>query len=452
MSSLVFNSRIYGSVWTDDAFLAIFNESAMVADWMEILAVLAECQASFNLIPRHAATAIAQVCRELTIDNDFLDEVGAGYKETGHSIQGLIRAISKRCPEGTGEWFYFGTTVQDLTDSWLARAQLKAYELFLERLDRTLTALFSLADRYKHVVMAGRTHGQQGLPITFGYKSAVWAAEIFRHRQRLLEIRQRLGYGQLCGGVGSMASLGPNAFEIQNMFCEKLGLRHPDISWISSRDVLAEWCNLLTLMSGTADLIGHEIYNLQRSEIDEVREGFVEGTVGSITMPHKRNPEISEHLGSLSRIVRHNAALVCEGLVHEHERDGRSWKAEWNAIPQSTMAAGKSMMLLSLLVENLEIDQKRMLVNLESTKGFVLSEPIMLALAKKTGRRSAHKIIYETSMKALDAGLSFKGAVLANDDITVHLTLEDIEGLFDYSKHIGHCANMVTRLLKKLET
>jgi adenylosuccinate lyase len=451
MASLIFDSKIYGSAWADEAFRDIFDERAMVADWLEILAALALSQAHFDLIPKDAASSIAETVRAIVPDEDFLDEVRKGFEESGHSTQGLIGAIAKRCEKGAEEWLYYGATVQDLTDSWMARALLKSHDLFSERLDKIHAALLHLADDHKHTVMAGRTHGQQGLPITFGFKAAGWAVEVARHQERLVQTRKRLGYGQLSGGVGSMASLGPNAFEIQKMFFEKLGLVPPPISWTSSRDVLAEWSNLLVLISGTADRIGHEIYNLQRSEIGEVKEGFVKGTVGSITMPHKRNPEISEHLGSLSRIVRHNAALVCEGLVHDHERDGRSWKSEWNALPQITMAAGKAALLLGGLVENLEVDKDRMKSNLARTKGFVLSEPLMLALAAKIGRKSAHKIVYETSMKAHDAGLSFKEAVLANDDITDHLSPSEIEDLFDYARHTGHCADMVERLLEGAE-
>lgn len=446
MPALVFDSRIFGSAWADDAFRAIFDEQAMVVDWLEILSVLAESQACFDLIPKDAAAAIAETCRAIVPDDDFFDEVNAGFEASGHSTQGLIRAITRRCPEGAGEWFFYGTTVQDVTDSWMSRANMKAHALIRHRLDNIHAALMRLAVRHKHTPMAGRTHGQQGLPITFGFKVAGWAAEVARHSERLAEIRPRLGYGQLSGGVGSMASLGPHAFKIQDIFFEKLNLRAAPISWTSSRDVFAEWINLLALICGTGDRIGNEVYNLQRSEIGELKEGFIEGTVGSITMPHKRNPEISEHLGTLSRMVRYNAALICEGLVHDHERDGRSWKAEWNAIPQAIMAAGKAMSLLVVLVENLKVDPERMLANLELTKGFALSEPLMLALAKKVGRKSAHELVYETSMKAQEAGLSLKEAILSNGDFTIHLTPLEIEELFNYAQHTGHCADMVDRL------
>jgi adenylosuccinate lyase len=176
--------------------------------------------------------------------------------------------------------------------------------------------------------MCGRTHGQPGLPITFGFKAATWLDELERHRQRLSEMKPRLEVGQLGGGVGSLSSLGSHALALQKTVLQRLGLNAPAISWTSTRDRYAEWLNVLAMMTSTGDRIGQEIVNLQRPEIGELSEGFIAGAIGSITMPQKRNPEISEHLGSLSRVIRHHAAHMAENLVHSHERDGRSWKGE----------------------------------------------------------------------------------------------------------------------------
>src|SRR5262249_5788321 len=147
-------------------------------------------------------------------------------------------------------------------------------------------------------------------------------------RERFSEAAKRLDVGQLCGGVGSLSAMGPQALTVQKQFLARLGLREPDMSWTASRDILVEWAHLLMLTTGTADRIGHEVYNLQRDEIGELRELRLMGAIGSITMPHKRNPEAAEHIGTLARAVRANAALLAECLVHDHERDGRSWKAE----------------------------------------------------------------------------------------------------------------------------
>jgi adenylosuccinate lyase len=300
--------------------------------------------------------------------------------------------------------------------------------------------------------MPGRTHGQQGLPITFGFKVAGWLAELRRHRARFDEAAARMDVGQLCGGVGSLSALGPDALLLQKRFLERVGLSIPDISWTASRDRYAEWAQLLTLVSSTADRIGHEIYNLQRDEIGELREAALAHGIGSITMPHKRNPESSEHLGTLSRVVRANANLLVESLVHEHERDGRSWKVEWHAIPELTMAAGKALSVLAALIETLDVDAPRMRANLMAGGGFALSEGIMLALARRIGKPEAHRLVMSLTTAAREQGRSFLDAVACDETIGLHLGADERTRLLDPFAQIGQCVALVDRLLAKKGT
>jgi adenylosuccinate lyase len=447
MASQLMDSHVYGSAWGTPELRAIFDEEARVRAWLEILAVLAETEGEFGLIPADMAVRVAASCRRIEPDSAFLDEVRRGFEASGHSTQGLILAVQKRCDGSSGEWLYCGATVQDLADSWMMGALRNARTIYVRDLAKADAALRRLAERHRDTVMAGRTHGQQGLPITFGFKVAGWIAEIDRHERRLAEIATRMDVGQLCGGVGSLSSFGARAFELQARFLARLGLRSPSISWTSSRDVLAEWCNLLVLITATADRIGHEIYNLQRSELGEVGEGFVPGTIGSITMPHKRNPELAEHLGTLARIARHTAAMIAESLVHDHERDGRSWKVEWHALPQISLAAGKALALLEPLLANLEVDSTRMRANLDASLGLVLSEEIMLALMPRVGRQSAHRLVYEAATVARESGRSLKEVVLASPEIMVHLDVAEVEAVFDYRRSVRHCGTMVDRVL-----
>ena len=305
------------------------------------MTVLAEVQAEFGLIPEQAAAEIKIAYENLEIDEAFLKEAGEGFVKTNHSLMGLINAVKNRCGTTGGEWLCYGVTVQDITDTHTVRTLLKVHEHFLEQITAIQQILVDLARLHRQTVMCGRTHGQPGLPITFGFKAATWLDELERHRQRLFELKSRLGVGQLGGGVGSLSSLGPQALALQKAFMQRLGLNAPAISWTSTRDRFAEWMNTLAMITSLGDRIGQEIVNLQRPEIGELSEGFVSGAVGSITMPQKRNPEISEHLGTLSRVVRHHAAHMAENLVHSHERDGRSWKGEWMIIPDATLATGK---------------------------------------------------------------------------------------------------------------
>ncbi len=444
------DSLIYQNSWGTAELRALFDDVPRTRAWLEILAALAETQAEFDLIPKDAAREVAATCRNVELDAAFFDEVRAGFEATNHSTLGLIRALAHRCPGDSGEWVYYGVTVQDLTDTWMMLALRQVREIFARELANIEKHLARLAAEHRDTLLAGRTHGQPGLPITFGFKAAVWAGEVRRHRQRLAELASRLEVGQLAGGVGSLSSLGPRALELQARFLARLGLNAPIISWTTARDPLAEWFNLLTLIASTGDKIGHEVYNLQRPEIGEVSEGFVAGTVGSITMPHKRNPEIAEHLGTLARIIRHNAALMAESLVHDHERDGRSWKVEWAVLSETCLAAGKLLAMLHTLVANLVIHADRMYANLEATGGFVLSEALMLLLAEKIGKQSAHRLVYETAMAAHTARRPLKQAVLENPEIRTHLSVEEIEAVFDYRLHTGQCGAMVDRVLAAL--
>jgi adenylosuccinate lyase len=450
MSVHLIDSPVYADSWSTGEVRAIFDDVSRTRDWLEILAVLAETESAFGLIPEEASRQIAIVCRSIELDAAFFEEVRSGFQTTGHSLLGLIRALQRRCPGASGEWLCYGATVQDVTDTWLARALRRFWAIVERELDATEFNVARLASDHRLTVMAGRTHGQAGLPITFGFKAAVWAAELGRHRQRLEVLLPKLSVGQLAGGVGSLSAFGARALELRESFCARLGLRAPEISWTTSRDTLADCLNLMALIAASGDKIGHEIYNLQRTEIGEAREGQPAATVGSITMPHKRNPELAEHLGTLARLVRHNSALLAESLVHDHERDGRSWKVEWVVFPESCCVLGKLLAALREITANLEIDAARMRANLDAAGAVVCSEAVMLALADKIGKQSAHQCVYEIASHAAARGQSFRDAVRNNAAVQRHLGAAEIDRLFEYEKQTGQCAAMADRVVRKL--
>lgn len=447
MALTILDSTVFGGLWASAELAPLFEEDRRIRGWLEILAVLAEVQGEYGLIPAEAAHAVAAACRAVRVDPAFLEELRRGREASGHSTAGLLKAVAARCTGSTGEWVHFGATVQDVTDTWMMSTLREARRFFAVQLAGVDAALTELAARYRDTLMLGRTHGQEGLPITFGFKVAGWGAEVRRHLERLDEIGRRLEVGQLAGGVGSLSALGPRGLEIQASFCERLGLAAPASSWTSSRDVVAEWGGLLTLFCGTADRIGHEVYNLQRGEIGELGEALPAGVIGSITMPHKRNPEISEHLGTLSRVVRHQAACLFEGLVHDHERDGRSWKVEWQVLPEITLLAGRAVELLAGLARTLVLHPERMLRNLEATKGMVLSEALMLALAARVGRETAHRLVSAAAQAAREQGLSLEQAARASPELSAALPEDELRGLFDYRRHTGQCGALVDRYL-----
>ncbi|MCI0709253.1 MAG: adenylosuccinate lyase family protein [Chloroflexi bacterium] len=437
------DSEIYGNAWSTDEMHNIFDDRGRTRAWLHIIACLAEAQAEVGLIPADVVPEIKRVC---DIDLLNMTALRKGYESTGHSMLGLIRELKKLCHNNAGEWIYYGATVQDIADTWMSQALLEVWQIVFRDLRQIENDLLELSERYRDTPMCGRTHGQPALPITFGFKVATWLREIRRHVERLKDTHKRLGEGQLAGGVGSLSSLGEKGFEVQTILFNKLGLRTPDIAWISSRDVQAEFIHLLAMIAATFDKIGHEVYTLQRAEVNEVREGFVQGTVGSITMPHKRNPEIAEHLGTLARLIRHNAACLFENLVHEHERDGRSWKAEWGLIGPICAMTGSLLRLSKIMCANLVVDPEAMLANLEATQGYILSEKVMLCLAQKIGKQTAHELVYNIAMNASEKKVPLKAAVIENAQIRAYFSLEEIEAMFNYEQNLGLCTQFVDKV------
>jgi adenylosuccinate lyase len=293
--------------------------------------------------------------------------------------------------------------------------------------------------------MLGRTHGQPGLPITFGFKAAVWVAEIRRHLERLREARPRLAVGQLAGAVGTLSAWGDDGPELQRRVLERLGLGVPEISWTSARDRVAELVGLLALVTATLAKIGNEVYNLQRPEIGELGEAPTEGVVGSITMPQKRNPERSEHLSTLASVVRAAAGQSLEAMVAEHERDGAAWKIEWALLPQACGAAAVALSLGRELAAGLRVDEARMRENVDAQRGYVLAEPAMLALGAEIGPRRAHELVHRAAGHR--SAQTLRDALAADPEIAALLSPERLEALLRPELALGAAHEMVRRVL-----
>ena len=382
----VTDSALYGHLWGTAEARAILGEEGRLAGWLEVLAALARAQAAAGLIPASAAALITSHARPELID------VGYAAEQTrlaSHSMLGLIRALQAALPTEAGEYVYVGATVQDITDTATALALRGIGALAWRDLRRTEELLLDLAARHRSTVMAGRTHGQAGSPVTFGWKAASWADEIRRHLDRLAQGAPRWLAGQLGGGTGSLVYYGELGLQVRATFCAELGLADPGISWLSSRDRIAEFGQVLALVCGTLARIGGEVYELQRPEIGELAEPAAAGTVGSITMPHKRNPEASEHLDTLARLARANAAVLAEGVAAQHERDGRGWKAEWVALPEVCLLTSTAMDTAIGLLSGLEVHPAAMARNLKQDGGYSVSERALAALAPRLGKHRA---------------------------------------------------------------
>jgi adenylosuccinate lyase len=408
-------SELYAHLWGTDELRAVFDERARLQCWLDILAALARAQATAGIIPAESAKEITAAADVDRLDLAFVAEE---TRRTSHSTLGLIHGLQRVLPAPASEHVYLGATVQDVTDTWTAVAMREVGRVLWRDLRAVEALLVDLAERHRDTVMVGRTHGQPGSPITFGFKAASWADEVRRHLDRLQAGRSKWLVGQLGGAVGVLGFFGDQGPMVRSAFCAELGLLDPGISWLTSRDRLAEFASVLAMVCATLARIGNEVLELQRPEIGELREPTTTESVGSITMPHKRNPERSEHLDTLARLVRASAAVLLEGMVQIHERDGRGWKAEWVAFPEVCLLAGVALQTAIGLISGLEVDVEAMAANVPANAG---SERVLAALTARYGKHEAQARMHA----AIQPGAGRPAAL----DQTGLLEAEELRGL-----------------------
>jgi adenylosuccinate lyase len=440
------DSEQYAHLWGTEELRAVFEERRRLQSWLDILVALAAAQAELGIIPGEAARAIAAAASGDRLDLAF---VAAETRRTSHSTLGLIRGLERVLPPEAREHVYYGATVQDLTDTWTALAMRTVGEVVSRDLDQIRALLVELAARHRDTVMAGRTHGQPGAPITFGLKAASWADEVDRHRARLRQGAARWLVGQLGGAVGTLGFFGDDGPALRARFCARLGLADPGISWLTARDRLAEFGGVLAMVAATLARIGTEVYELQRPEIGELREAVGPEVVGSITMPHKVNPEGAEHLVTLGRLVRVQAGVLLEGMVAEHERDGRAWKAEWAAFPEVCLLTGTALALAGRLLAGLEVDAAAMARNLEASRGHVASERVLAALAPPLGKHRAQALLQEAMRRGRARRQTFEEALLASPDLRPHLDAVEVRSLLA-AAGTGSAGAMVDEVVGRL--
>ena len=409
MSSRITDSPLYQHLWGTAEAREVLGDEGRLRGWLQVIVALARAQAAAGVIPASAADLIAEHARADRLDLGYAAEQ---TRQTSHSMLGLIRALQAVLPEEAREYIYTGATVQDITDTWTSLAIRRIGGIVWRDLRQIEERLLDLAVTHRSTVMAGRTHGQPGSPVTFGWKAASWADEVRRHLDRLRAGAPRWLVGQLGGGVGSLVFYGEQGLAVRAWFCAELGLADPGISWLSARDRGAEVAQVLTLICGTLARIGGEVYELQRPEIGELAEASPAGTVGSITMPHKRNPESSEHLDTLARLARANAAVMVEATVQLHERDGRGWKAEWVALPEVCLLATAALQIAMGLLSRLAVDAEAMRHNLARHGGYPVSERALALLAPRLGPRRAQERMQQALGEGTAAGLTAEQALV----------------------------------------
>jgi adenylosuccinate lyase len=320
------------------------------------------------------------------------------------------------------------------------------------KLDRLEDVLLTLCKKHRDTLLIGRTHGQHALPMTLGLKFSVWLREVARHVERLGQCRQRVLVGKMSGAIGTMAGLGKNALKIQELVMNRLGLRAPEVtSQIVQRDRYAELICVFAITASSLDKFATEIRNLQRPEIDELTEPFEVGKqVGSSTMPQKRNPWKSENVSSLAKIERSLVGPALEGIVTWHERDLSQSASERFFIPESFVLIDHMLNSMVHILGELQVNEDRMLENLNRFKDPMMSEAVMMALVGKgMPRQEAHKLLQGVAFQSNKEGKEFADALTGNAQVVKYLTKEEIKAALDPRSYLGMSAELVDQAVKK---
>ncbi len=424
--------------------LKIFDEETRMQKLLDVEAALALAHAEVGNIPKKDAEKIAEMASTKYVK---VERVKAIEKEIKHDIMSLVRALTEQCGE-SGAYVHFGATSYDIVDTANALQLKDAIAVLEKRLTEFKVILQKQAGTYKDTVMIGRTHGQHALPITLGFKFAVWGYEVNRHLQRLDECKKRVVAGKVSGAVGTQAGLGEHAPEIQALVMKRLGINAAEISTqIVQRDRYAELISIYAMIASSLENFATEIRELQRPEIAEVFESFeAKKQVGSSTMPHKQNPETCERVCGLARIVRSLEMPALEDMVTWHERDLTQSSTERFVLPESSILLDYILNLMCNIVANLRVDSQRMLANMSLTEGRAMSESVMMTLARKgVNRQEAHEMLRQLTIKSAVEHKLFKQVLMEDKFVSSKLSEKEIDAALNPKNYLGTAVKQAER-------
>jgi len=427
----------------------LFSRGARLNRALRVEAALALSEAEVGMIPADAAAAIDKAA---TLSQVSLERVDTLERTLRHDVMAITRALAEAAGPA-GRWVHFGATSADITDTALALELKESTAILRGDLTELAQTLVKLARTHRATPEVGRTHGQHGVPISFGYKVAVAAAEVCRHRDRLDQLLPRLAVGKMAGAVGTGAGFGSHAAELEVSVMSRLGLTADEApTQIVGRDRIAEFTNLLALIASTAERLATEVRNLQRTEIAEVAEPFDEAhQVGSSTMAQKRNPMVSENVTSLARLVRAFALPPLENMVQWHERDLANSANERIVLPHAIVLTDDLLTKLTEVFRGLRVDVERMAAELARSGGGAMTESLMLALTSKgLARSTAHEMLRTLTSDGAK-GLPLVERVKAHPAVRAHLSPSEVDALLDPSTYVLAAAAKTDRILTELD-
>jgi adenylosuccinate lyase len=428
----------------------VFGETSKLQYLLDVEAALARAHGTVGNISKKAASEISKKASVKYVTVKRVNEI---EKETRHDIMAVTKALSEVCSGDAGKYVHLGATSYDIVDTANALQFAAATDLIKAQVRELRVTLVELAKEYKNTIMAGRTHGQFSIPITFGLKMAVYAMEVDRHLERLHECKSRLLVGKMSGAVGSGAAMGKHALKIQELVMADLKLGTEEAATqIVGRDRYIELLSVLANIASSMEKFATEIRNLQRSEIGEVSEAFeAKKQVGSSTMPQKKNPILCEQVCGLARVVRSFIIPAYENAIQWHERDLCNSSSERFILPHSLIMTDWIVFQTNKVFKNLQVYPERMRQNLENSKGMPMAEAVMTKLVEKgMGRGDAHELVRTCSLKAASDDRPLLSVLLENPKVAKLLKKKELEDVMNPRNYLGVSDKIVDHVVRKL--
>jgi len=430
----------------DPGIRELFSEDSRLQSWLDVEAALARSQAELGVIPTEAADEIERKCRLEYLDRDAIRE---GLARTGHGLVPLIWELDRVCDGDAGGFVHWGATTQNITQTGKLTQLRKAHRIYLSQLARILTLLADLAERSQDYALPGRTHGQHAVPATFGLKVAVWIDELIRHVERLRGCENRVFTAMLGGGAGTLGSLGEIGLDVQERMARILDMRPMSMPSRTTADHLCEYIVVLAMLAATCSKVGREIYTLMKQEFGEVEEPVPPGTVGSSTMPQKRNPKVSQDIVASAAQLRALVPLALEAMMTEHEADRTTSVMMDRALTQAAVLMGDILQYMAALFGDISLFPDRMRRNLDLSGGLIMSEALMLELGRRIGRQRAHDAVYDAAQASATESKPFTAALAEIPDVADNMDAAQIDALLDPTRYTGVSALLSRRFAER---
>ena len=428
----------------------IFGEKSKLQFLLDVEAALSRAHAKVGNIPQNAADEISKKASIEFVDVERVKEI---EKETKHDIMAVTRALGEKCSLEAAKYIHLGATSYDIVDTANALQFSKAMEIIKSELKNLRKNLVNLTKKYRNTIMLGRTHGQYSIPITFGFKMAVYALEVDRHLERIRECNSRVLVGKMTGAVGTGAAMGQHVMKIQELVMQdlKLGIEEA-ATQIVGRDRYIELLSTLSNIATSMEKFATEIRNLQRSEIGEIAEAFEsKKQVGSSTMPHKKNPITSEQICGLARVIRSYIIPAYENAIQWHERDLCNSSSERFILPHSLILTDWIVYQMNDVFKNLQVNTKKMSENLDRSRGLPMAEAVMTKLVEKgMGRGDAHEIVRKSSIVAYDEEDNLANVLFKNKEISKLISKNELENVMNPRNYLGASEKIIDYIVKKL--